>query len=71
MAMVSNKFLAALAVNLGFHRHLRKTGAGMQHNIQEFVEDVENAEKSAEGATDYWVHISGAIPKVSIVPGDS
>ena len=66
--MVSNKFLACLSVKLDFHRHLRKSGAGMQRAIQDFVNDVQNAELAAkDGARDFWVNITGAIPKVCFI----
>jgi len=63
--MVSNKFLASLAVKLDFHRHLRKNGTGMVNAIQLFVNDVREAELAAEGSVDYWANVSGSIPKVS------
>ncbi|KAF8477226.1 hypothetical protein BDZ91DRAFT_672698 [Kalaharituber pfeilii] len=63
MAMVSNKFLATLAVKLEFHRHLRYHGAGMQNAIKNFVDEVKETEASSEGAVDYWANVAGAIPK--------
>ncbi|RPB29394.1 hypothetical protein L211DRAFT_11749 [Terfezia boudieri ATCC MYA-4762] len=63
MAMVSNKFLASLAVKLDFHRHLRKNGTGMVNAIQSFVDDVTAAELAAKGSVDFWVNVSGPIPK--------
>ena len=65
MAMVSNKFLASLAVKLEFHRHLRKNGTAMVHSIQNFVDEVNHAEMLAKGANDFWVHVTGVVPKVS------
>lgn len=64
MAMVSNKFLASLAVKLDFHRHLRKNGAMMMNAIQNFVDEVKQAELATEGAVDFWVNVTGSIPKV-------
>ena len=63
MAMVSNKFLAALAVKLGLHRHLRKNSSSLARAIEDFANDMMNAEEAAKGGLDYWVNISGSIPK--------
>lgn len=54
MAMVSNKFLAALAVELGFHRHLRCGQGNVQASIVDFVQDLEILKEGADGARDYW-----------------
>ncbi len=56
MAMVSNKFLAALSVKLGFHKHLRSNGAVVEHQNREYVGEVEEAEREAKGARDYWTN---------------
>lgn len=64
MAMVSNKFLASLAIKLEFHRHLRKNGTAMIHQIQSFAGEVMQAELEAEGANDFWKTVTGSIPKV-------
>jgi len=61
--MVSNKFLASLAVKLGFHKHLRKNGTGIVNAIQTFVGDIIAADT---GSVDFWVNISDSIPKVSL-----
>lgn len=54
MAMVSNKFLAAVAVKLGFHKHLRSNGAIIESQNREYVQDLEEVEQDANGARDYW-----------------
>ncbi|KAF2143652.1 uncharacterized protein K452DRAFT_296653 [Aplosporella prunicola CBS 121167] len=54
MAMVSNKFLGALCVKIGFHRHLRFSHAQVEHQIREYVAEVQEAEREADGAMDYW-----------------
>ena len=64
MAMVSNKFLAAVAVKLGFHKHLRSNGANIEVQNREYVIEVSEAEAEAKGARDYWTHTKHP-PKVS------
>ena len=54
MAMVSNKFLGAVCVKLGFHRHLRANGSLIMFQIQEYVTEIVEAEKESNGARDYW-----------------
>lgn len=67
MAMVSNKFLAALAVELGFHRHLRYgLGAAVTLQISAFETEVNEAKEAAPGALDYWTSTKNP-PKVRIV----
>ena len=68
MAMVSNQFLGALCVNLGFHKHLLQFNSTLQRQISEYVaemneacleaeEEAIKAGKSREGRSpDYWVH---------------
>lgn len=63
MAMVSNKFLGALCVKLGFHRHLRHSTSIMEGQIRTFLEVIEQAEKQANGARDYWRNVKD-VPKV-------
>jgi endoribonuclease Dicer len=57
MAMVSNKFLGAVSVRLGFHRHLRHTHSILEKQIRDYVADVQDAEREAEGAADYWTSV--------------
>ena len=54
MAMVSNKFLGALSVRLGFHRHLKHVQASLSSQIEAYLVDIEEVEKNANGARDYW-----------------
>ena len=65
MPMVSNKFLGALCVKLNFHGHLRHNNAVLQHQIQEYVTGVQEAEIEADGSADYWTTVSEP-PKVRI-----
>ncbi|KAL8802977.1 MAG: hypothetical protein Q9182_003465 [Xanthomendoza sp. 2 TL-2023] len=54
MAMVSNKFLAALSVKLGFNKHLRYIGQAVEFQNRNYVTDLEEAEQESNGARDYW-----------------
>ena len=63
MAMVSNKFLAALAVKLGFHKHLRSGSAVIEASNRKFVEDIHQAMEKANGSPDYWTTVENP-PKV-------
>ena len=56
MAMVSNKFLAALSVKLGFHKHLRHNSAAIERQNRDYVTELEDAEAEANGARDYWTN---------------
>ena len=56
MAMVSNKFLAALSVRLGFHKHLRFNGSAIEQQNREYVIEIKEAEEEAKGARDYWTN---------------
>ena len=56
MAMVSNKFLAAVSVKLGFHKHLRSNGAVIEAQNREYVVEINEAEAEANGAQDYWTN---------------
>lgn len=54
MAMVSNKFLGALSVKLGFNKHLRINSPPHIHLIGEYVAEITEAEIDSNGARDYW-----------------
>ncbi|KAL8677899.1 MAG: hypothetical protein Q9186_005710 [Xanthomendoza sp. 1 TL-2023] len=54
MAMVSNKFLAALSVKLGFNKHLRAIGQAVEFLNRDYAMDLEEAERESNGARDYW-----------------
>ncbi|RDW69817.1 putative dicer-like protein 1 [Coleophoma cylindrospora] len=48
MAMVSNRFLGALCVMLGFHKHLLVFNATFQKQIQDYVFEITEARTEAE-----------------------
>ncbi|GAB7356647.1 hypothetical protein MBLNU459_g7366t2 [Dothideomycetes sp. NU459] len=60
MAMVSNKFLGAVCVKIGFHTHLRHHSQDIQSHINDYVEEVQNAERVSQGAKDYWTSVKEA-----------
>jgi endoribonuclease Dicer len=62
MAMVSNKFLGALCVKIGFHRHMRHCHSQLDGQIREYVIEATEAEKDTNGACDYWTSVK-APPK--------
>ncbi|KAI8942644.1 Dicer-like protein 1 [Plenodomus lindquistii] len=53
--MVSNKFLGAVCVKLGWYRHIKSNTAILGTQIRDYVQEVEEAEREAKGAVDYWV----------------
>lgn len=66
MAMVSNKFLAALAARLGFHRHVRVAGSVVEFQNREYVTEIQEAEADSNGSRDYWMATKNP-PKVIFV----
>lgn len=54
MAMVSNKFLGAVCVKIGFHQHIRQNSGILTAQINDYVEELQSAEKVARGAKDFW-----------------
>ncbi|KAK4540519.1 hypothetical protein LTR36_009157 [Oleoguttula mirabilis] len=58
MAMVSNKFLGAVSVNIGFHKHLRHSSAIIQHQVGEYANELLEAKRVAGDARDYWTTVS-------------
>ncbi|KAG9194527.1 endoribonuclease Dicer [Alternaria panax] len=56
--MVSNKFLGAVCVKLGWHVHIKQNTAILSAQIRDYVLEAEEAEKEAGGAVDYWITIS-------------
>ncbi|KAI9756900.1 MAG: hypothetical protein M4579_003654 [Chaenotheca gracillima] len=68
MAMVSNRFLGAVCVKLNFHKHLRHNGSGkLEAQIRDYVTDIQDAAREADGAPDYWVHVKSppkALPDI-------
>ena len=57
MALVSNKFLGALCIELGFHRHLRHNLPETNGQITEFSEEIRDAKEKAKGSVDYWTFV--------------
>lgn len=66
MAMVSNKFLAALAAKLEFHRHVRVAGSVVEYQNREYVAEIQEAEAESNGSRDYWMATKNP-PKVMLV----
>lgn len=58
MAMVSNKFLGAVCVNIGFHRHLRYSSAVLEPQIREYATELMEAKSTAGDSRDYWTTVS-------------
>jgi endoribonuclease Dicer len=59
MAIVSNKFLGALCVKIGFHRHLRPYHDVVLTQIREWVIEIQEAERvAAENEVNYWTMVS-------------
>lgn len=54
MAMVANKFLGALCVDIGFHRHLRHHHPILESQIRTYVTELEEAKRLSNGAVDTW-----------------
>ena len=63
MAMVSNKFLGAVAVKLSLGCHLQMFSAPLQARIASYTEEIEAVEKDSSETRDYWVLTSDP-PKV-------
>ncbi|OAX85561.1 hypothetical protein ACJ72_00055 [Emergomyces africanus] len=58
MAMVSNKFLGAVAVKLGLHRHLLYFSNELLGRITSYVEEIEVTETESADSPDAWTTIS-------------
>ncbi|KAF2645254.1 hypothetical protein P280DRAFT_389329 [Massarina eburnea CBS 473.64] len=56
--MVCNKFLGTICVKLGFHHHLRQNNAMLSSQIYDWVTEITEAERDANGAVDYWTTAS-------------
>ncbi|KAJ2898912.1 putative Dicer-like protein [Zalerion maritima] len=52
MAMVSNQFLGCLAVELGFHRHMKTFSAAVQKQKQVYAEEITIAREEAMGVAE-------------------
>ncbi|KAL1967917.1 hypothetical protein VTN77DRAFT_2334 [Rasamsonia byssochlamydoides] len=55
MAMVSNKFLGTLAVQLGLHTHLQHFSNPLQSQITNYAEEIQTAHQESLGAKEFWV----------------
>jgi endoribonuclease Dicer len=55
-AMVSNRFLAALGVKLGFHKHMRSISSTLESQVREWVYEIERLEQESNGSPDYWTY---------------
>jgi endoribonuclease Dicer len=64
MAMVSNKFLGALAVKLRLHSHLQHSSAPLLSQNTRYAEAIQFAESESNGGMDYWLSAPDS-PKVS------
>ncbi|KAG0129258.1 hypothetical protein HOY82DRAFT_488379 [Tuber indicum] len=67
MAMVSNKFLGMVAVEMGFHRKLRRMGSVLDHAIREYEVNIQDAKANSNGAVDFWTSLKAppkALPDV-------
>ncbi|KAJ5799821.1 uncharacterized protein N7518_001889 [Penicillium psychrosexuale] len=58
MAMVSNKFLGALAVKLGLHVHLQHFSNPLMIQNSKYAEEIQLAESESNGEVDYWLSSS-------------
>jgi endoribonuclease Dicer len=65
MAMVSNRFLGAVCVKLGFHRHMRKNDSQLTKDVSAYVAEIESAAEKVQQSqeVDYWMHVKDP-PKV-------
>jgi endoribonuclease Dicer len=64
MAMVSNKFLGAVAIQLNLHTHLQYFSNPLQSQIALYADEVREAERESDGQKDFWVTTSDP-PKVN------
>lgn len=58
MAMVSNKFLGAVAIQLNLHTHLQYFSNPLQSQIALYADEVREAERESDGQKDFWVTTS-------------
>ncbi|KAL4887487.1 hypothetical protein BJY04DRAFT_212522 [Aspergillus karnatakaensis] len=54
MAMVSNKFLGALAVKLGLHSHIKLFSAPLISRISRYADEIKATELENDAAVDFW-----------------
>lgn len=70
MAMVSNKFLAALSAKLGFNKHVRVGGSLVEYQNREYAAEIREAEAESNGSRDYWM-ATKAPPKACFLRKDN
>lgn len=58
MAMVSNKFLGAVSVTIGFYKHLKHSSSIIQHQVSQYAAELFEAQKVPDAGRDYWTQIS-------------
>lgn len=58
MAMVSNKFLGAVSVVMGFHRKLKRVGQHLDIAIRDYAIEITEAKEKSNGAVDFWTSVS-------------
>lgn len=63
MAMVSNKFLGALAIKLELHKHLIYFSNPLMSQNNRYAEDIKAAVLESKSSVDYWTSITDP-PKV-------
>lgn len=63
MAMVSNQFLGALCVRLGFYKHLVFSHDSLHKQIENYVNDITDAAEAGRESMDYWTTVKEG-PKV-------
>lgn len=61
MAMVSNRFLGAVCVELGFHRKIRRVGQHLDVAIREYANDITEAKEQAT-TVNFWSNRSLSPP---------
>jgi endoribonuclease Dicer len=66
MAMVSNKFLGAVAVQLGLHTHLQHFSNPLQSQITHYAEEIQTAQQESNGTKEFWVATEDP-PKVTLM----
>ena len=61
MAMVSNRFLGAVSVHLGFHKKLRKMGQQLDTAINYYTIEILEAEEK-NSSSNFWSDLSISSP---------
>jgi endoribonuclease Dicer len=58
MPMVSNRFLGALCVKLGFYKHMRHNSPDIETKIRDWVNEIHRVEEEASDSCSYWENAS-------------